>query len=599
MNRQIIMEEGQLSSLFKDSKILSIDTETHGLKYHDKVFAIQIHDGKNSAYVNLNPNGPLPDKYPFQEISQLIQNSELLIFTNAKFDLHKMANTGIEFDVTGKRIWCTMVFERMIDNDSFAVGMDASLRKRGRTKDKSVEEYIKNHKLVERVLNPISNEYERNKRYDLVPFEVMYEYGCSDVENTFWIYEQQLQELKEFGIPDSLIENELLLTSVVYKMERRGFKVDLDKTQRAIDYENNQINYLRQEISSILGRDYEGGPIFLEEALKDLGLSVKYSENGKAKSDEDTLSKLEHPVIDMILRLKKHEKNISTFYSSFMYHGSTDGAIHAEYNLANTRTVRFSCSNPNIQQTSKEEEAGLEFSPRGCLVPREGFYLVSIDFDAMEYKVMVDLAGEKSLLKPMINGMDIHTVTAKLVNVDRPTAKCVNFLTIFGGGAQVLADTIKVSLEKAQQIKYDYFQELPSVKQLIYDIQNAGKRKGWVKNRFGRKYRLKDPKFAYKLTNYVIQGGCSDIVKFAMVRSDSLFTNKKSGIVAQIHDEILLEVHHTELDLVWKLKTIMESVYEPYEGLYLTCGVGLHKESWAPSTEILITKEEDLYASIG
>lgn len=596
--RHIITKQGEIPALFKDSKIIAIDTETFGLAYHDKCFAIQLHDGKNSAYVNLNPNGPLPDNCLFQEISNIINNSELLIFTNAKFDLHKLRNTGIDFDVTGKRIWDTMVFERMIDNDSFAVGMDASLKKRGRTKDKSVEEYIKNHKLIERVAHPISGEIERNKRFDLVPFDVMYEYGCSDVENTFWIYEEQLKELKTFGIPESLIENELLLQSIVYKMEMRGFKLDIDKTKRAMNYEQNQINYLTQEISSQLGRDYTGGPIFLEEALKDLGLNVKYSDNGKAKSDEETLSKLKHPAIDMILKLKKHEKNISTFYSSFLYYGSTDGAIHADYNLASTRTGRFSCSRPNIQQTSKEEEEGLEFSARGCLVPRDGFVLVSLDYQAMEYRVMVDLAGETGLLKQMINGVDIHTVTAELVKVSRTTAKTVNFLTIYGGGAQVLADTIKVSLSEAQEIKRKYFEKLPKIKKLLNDIMNAGKNRGWVKNRFGRKYRCKDPNFAYKLPNYAIQGGCSDVVKFAMVKMDPLFTGKKSGIVAQVHDELIIEVHKSELDIVWKVKDIMESIYEPYDGLYLKCGVGLHKESWAPSNEIEIKTEEELWKMI-
>ena len=127
---------------------------------------------------------------------------------------------------------------------------------------------------------------------------------------------------------------------------------------------------------------------------------------------------------------------------------------------------------------------------------------------------------------------------------------------------------------------------------------NKAKNNGFVTNKFGRKYRLKDPKFAYKMTNYIIQGGCSDVVKFAMVRADELFKGKKSGMVAQIHDEKILEIHKTELDLVWKVKDIMENVYQPYDGLYLKCGVGLHKESWAPSNEIEIKTEGELYDNV-
>jgi DNA polymerase-1 len=598
IQRYIIGKQGEIPALFKDSKIIAIDCETYSLSVHSKAFAFQITDGKNSAYINLNPNGPLAPLETFQELSAVFNNAELIIFTNAKFDLHKMANMGMDFTTYKKRIWDTMVFERMLDNDSFAVGMDASLKKRGREKDKSVEEYIKTHKLIERVAHPVSGEIERNKRFDLVPFDVMVEYGFSDVENTFWIYEQQIRELKDFGIPDSLIENELLLIGVVFQMERRGFKVDIEKTKRAMNYEQNQINYLTQEISSQLGRDYEGGPIFLEEALKHLALKVNYSTNGKAKSDEETLSKLKNPVIDMILKLRKHEKNISTFYSSFLYYGSEDGAIHADYNLASTRTGRFSCSRPNIQQTSKEEEEGLEFCARGCLVPRDGFVLVSIDYKSMEYRVMVDLAGEKSLLKPMINGLDIHQVTADLIGTKRSTAKTINFLNIFGGGAQVLADTIGTTLSEAQEIKRKYFEKLPAIKQLMYDVMNAGKNRGWVKNRFGRKYRLKDPNFTYKLPNYIIQGGCSDVVKFAMVEMDPIFHGKKSGIVAQLHDELIAEIHKSELDLVWKVKSVMENTYKPFNDLGLECDVEIYKDCWAPSTLIKIEKEDDLYGNI-
>lgn len=600
MKRHIIRERGELISLFSSSQTLAIDTETYGLDYWDKCYSIQITDGENSAYVNLNPNGEIPKDIAeiLGEVGELITNAPLLVFTNAKFDLHKMRHTGVVFNLEGRRVWDTPVFERMIDNDVFQVGMDASLKKRGREKDTSAETYIEMFKLTEKEVCPITGEVKSNKRYSKIPFDIMLDYGFSDVENSFWIYQQQVQELTALKIPQTLIENELVLMAVIYKMEARGFKVDQEKIDRSLNHERTQVAYITQLIEEITGREYSGGPIWLAKTFDDMGIPYTLSDKKNPEFAEDDLMKTGHELGRLIVRLRGHEKNISTFYTSFKKHSAVDGKIHAEYNLASTRTGRLSCSNPNIQQTSKEEDTSLPYSPRGCFIPSPDHVLVAIDYRAMEYCYMVDLAGEKSLLGPMIKGMDIHEETAKLVTVSRPTAKTVNFLTIYGGGAQVLADTIKVTLDKARDIKYTYFQKLPFIKNLLDNIQRIGKSRGYVHNWAGRQYRLKDPNFAYKLPNYIIQGGCSDVVKFAMVKTDNLLASKRSGMVAMMHDELIIEVHKEELDCVWEIKRIMESIYKPYNGLGLTTSVDLHKNSWAASDAVSITTEEELHATV-
>ena len=51
-------------------------------------------------------------------------------------------------------------------------------------------------------------------------------------------------------------------------------------------------------------------------------------------------------------------------------------------------------------------------------------------------------------------------------------------------------------------------------------------------------------------------------------------------MVVQVHDEILFEVHKNELDLVENLRNIMEEVYQPVNGMKLTCGVEHSWVSW-------------------
>jgi DNA polymerase-1 len=75
------------------------------------------------------------------------------------------------------------------------------------------------------------------------------------------------------------------------------------------------------------------------------------------------------------------------------------------------------------------------------------------------------------------------------------------------------------------------------------------------------------------MTNYLIQGGCADVVKVAMNRVDELLLGKKSRMVLTIHDELPCEVHESEVAFIpQQVKEIMETVF-PYKYLPLTCGM--------------------------
>ena len=91
-------------------------------------------------------------------------------------------------------------------------------------------------------------------------------------------------------------------------------------------------------------------------------------------------------------------------------------------------------------------------------------------------------------------------------------------------------------------------------------------------------------RFAYKAPNYLIQGGCADIIKLAMNEIDDFLLPYKSRMLLQIHDELLFKVHKSELDIVPSLVNIMERVY-PHKHLPLTAGVSYSWKSWADKTE--------------
>jgi DNA polymerase I-like protein with 3'-5' exonuclease and polymerase domains len=50
-----------------------------------------------------------------------------------------------------------------------------------------------------------------------------------------------------------------------------------------------------------------------------------------------------------------------------------------------------------------------------------------LDYDQMEYRLMVDYAGETRLSKQILEGLDVHQATANIIGMDRRSAKSVNF----------------------------------------------------------------------------------------------------------------------------------------------------------------------------
>jgi DNA polymerase-1 len=200
--------------------------------------------------------------------------------------------------------------------------------------------------------------------------------------------------------------------------------------------------------------------------------------------------------------------------------------------------------------------------------------------------MFLDYAGEEKLISEINAGKDVHQATADEIGCTRTQAKTINFMLLYGGGGQKLADMLKISLMEAYTLRKKYFSRLPKVRHLINLVQSVGKHRGYIWNWLGRHYHISSPDYAYVLMNHLIQGGCADVVKIAMVQVHEFLKGYKSRMLLQVHDELLFEIHESELYLVPRLKEIMESVYKPRNGLRLTCSVDHSWRSWGTRDKV-------------
>jgi DNA polymerase I-like protein with 3'-5' exonuclease and polymerase domains len=243
----------------------------------------------------------------------------------------------------------------------------------------------------------------------------------------------------------------------------------------------------------------------------------------------------------------------------------------------------------NCQNLPKEENQAEKFLVRRAFVPTDkDWCFVMIDYKAMEFRLMLDYVNEKGVIRQIIEeGLDVHEATAKQMGVSRQEAKTLNFLLLYGGGAARLADALGITENEGKSLKRTYFSKLPNISAWTKLVQERAGKLQLLRNWMGRRYHfpyIDSPTYKGHLEhagpNHLVQGGCADVVKVSMNRIDDFLEKYLSRMLAQVHDELLFEIHRTELDIVPQLVKIMESAY-PYKHLPLTCDVAHSWVSWA------------------
>lgn len=540
---------------------------------------------------------------------------------NASFDMHMLGVEGIEL---AGEIFCTLVQGRVEYNEHLKYDLDTSLSRIGLRKDSAVENWIDEHKAFEQVEVPGKKQKKKNKFYFKVPYEVIVPYGLSDAIGGASLgnhLQASIESQSREGAPNmppllssSRIESRLAKT--VYRMERTGVKIDRAYVQRALKYEADRAEKAAQAFKQESNRDYAASPKLFADLFASERDKWVYTDKGNPSFDTDTLKKLANPLAKSILTLRDAKSKLD-FYNGFLWHADDKDIIHPHFNSVGTRTFRFSSSDPNLQNLTSEEATYCrackewseeytdvcplcdskdtehpEFMVRRAFVPRPGYVFVLPDFDQMEYKMMLDYAKYIALITfkdfstkaealkfvdqstghwtadfftlidKVVQGFDIHKATGDQMGVSRKYAKTLNFMLLYGGGPQKLADALGISLQEAIDLRNKYFNAIPYVRWLIDYISGVARGRGWVSNWAGYRYNFPNKHFAYTGPNTVIQGGCAAVVKVAMNSIDELLLPTKSKLVLTIHDELPCEIHESELVTLPRLiKVKMEQAY--------------------------------------
>ncbi|MBQ1215225.1 MAG: DNA polymerase I, partial [Firmicutes bacterium] len=205
------------------------------------------------------------------------------------------------------------------------------------------------------------------------------------------------------------------------------------------------------------------------------------------------------------------------------------------------------------------------------------------DYSQIELRVLAHLSGDPSLIEAFNMGEDIHRSTAsKVFNVpmeevtslQRSNAKAVNFGVIYGMSGFGLSNNLNITRKEAERYIADYFNKFDRVKEYMDQLVADGKKNGWVATMMGRRRAIPEINASNYMVrqagerlamNSPIQGTAADIIKIAMVKVDQALKQEceKSRLLLQVHDELIIEAHKSELDQVKELlQRCMESAVE-------------------------------------
>jgi DNA polymerase-1 len=294
-----------------------------------------------------------------------------------------------------------------------------------------------------------------------------------------------------------------------------------------------------------------------------------------------------------VLRLLQSAKLIRSFGEKFIAKiNPATGRFHANFNIAATKTGRFSCNEPNLQQLPARRTP--EF--RKVILARDGYVLVGGDYSQVEVRAAAWISGDAALAQVFEDGRDIHSETAAAINrisideIDeddprRAAAKAIVFGSLFGMGPTKLAAYahqsygVEMTIDEARDALDRLFDRFPTLKRWRAENARACENRGYILIPSGRiidvEWDLRRPKrLDFTLCcNAPIQGACADLLMLAMrfvhERFEEAGFDEDEGLIASIHDELLLEVREELGELAGQIlaKAMTDAFIATFPGL--------------------------------
>ena len=593
-NYQLVLTESELTAWIEKinhADLVAVDTETTSLDYmRAQLVGISLSTAPGeAAYIpfahdymgapeQLKPEFVLDSLKPYLEDPALTKVGQNLKYDMSVLAQHGITLRGIAFD--------TMLESYVLDSVASRHDMDSLAL------NYLNEETIK--------FADVAGKGAAQITFNQVPLEQAAPYAAEDADITLRLHQVLWPKVAgEAALKKVFEEIELPLVPVLSRIERTGALVDDTLLFQQSQELSERLAELETQAWDLAGQQFNlASPKQLGEILfEKLQIPVlKKTAKGAPSTKEEVLQELalDYPLPKVLLEHRGLAKLKSTYTDKLptMINPVT-GRIHTSYHQAGTATGRLSSSDPNLQNIPVRTAEGRRV--RQAFIAAPGSKLVAADYSQIELRIMAHLSQDPSLLAAFSAGQDIHRATAAEVfgvetdavtSDQRRSAKAINFGLIYGMSAFGLARQLGIGRKQAAEYIELYFTRYPGVQNYMNNIRYSAAEKGYVETFFGRRLYLPEinsrngmRRQAAERTaiNAPMQGTAADIIKLAMISVQSWLESSalNSKIIMQVHDELVLEVPESELDVIKQgLCERMENAAELLVPLVVDVGVG-------------------------
>ena len=416
----------------------------------------------------------------------------------------------------------------------------------------------------------------------------------------FSLRDSLTRELEERGLTELFLTMELPIAELLATMESIGIAVDRPELERLRAFFEGEVARETKAAHESAGHEFNvASPKQLQVVLFD---ELKLPKTKKIKTgyttDAESLDWLHqnsgHPLLTHLLRIRETKK-LATTVDGLITEIAPDGRIHTHFGQTVTSTGRLSSIGPNLQNIPVRTEEGRTI--RNAFIAGKGYVgLLTADYSQIEMRIMAHLSNDEKLLAAFESGEDLHATIAAVIfgvkaqDVDpemRRQIKAMSYGLAYGLSSYGLSAQLGISPGEAQGLMDTYFQRFGGIRDYLKTVVEDARKVGYTETIMGRRRYLPDlmsdnrqrREVAERMAlNAPIQGSAADIIKLAMLKVQAAIKkeDRKSRLLLQIHDELIIEVVAGEEDVMSTLvKREMGAAYPLKAPLNVSAGLGL------------------------
>jgi DNA polymerase-1 len=367
------------------------------------------------------------------------------IFVNAKFDMHMVANLGVEFagHIIDTSVMHALLYEERPHGLEF---MSKELLgwtwKEGGFKTQVDMQKVRGED-GKKVWESAGDALRRLEQNDL---KRLVDYASNDAYGTFKIYKVLKKELENTYVwslwPavwetmwDVFWYSEVPFTTVLWNCEREGIRVNrgyLEGLSGPMQKELADMERQMAQIAAVETPELFNGRIFNPRStdhVRDYFFDPKgkgykprmMTKGGKSgvrmPSVDKTVLEYFDEKGDGMARILRPYRKLDDFHSDYIkglpkkldHHDRA----HTRFNQDIARTGRLSSSNPNLQNIKRADED--PYRVRGAFIPEPGNTFIVADYEQLEMRLLACASMEPKMIDIFARGWDIHMGNAALV----------------------------------------------------------------------------------------------------------------------------------------------------------------------------------------